>query len=82
MVLYSSVLPEKIDMTSHFHDYITTDVKQEILKFIKTGNRIPHGEEMFAALQMGIHGKKTTFLFKDDYALTKRGMTYCALRYL
>ena len=53
-------------MTSHFHDYITSDVKQEILKFIKTGNRIPHGEEMFAALHMGIHGKKTTFLFKDD----------------
>ena len=53
-------------MTSHFHDYITTDVKQEMLKFIKTGNRIPHGEEMFAALRMGIHGKKTTFLFKDD----------------
>ena len=53
-------------MTFHFREHITTDVKEEMLKVIKTENRIPHGEEMFAALRMSIHGKKTTFLFKDD----------------
>ena len=53
-------------MTSHFHDHITTDVKQEMLKLIKTGNRIPHGEKMFVALRMGIHGEKTTSVFTDS----------------
>ena len=53
-------------MTSHFDDQITTDIKQEMLRFMKTGNRIPHGEEMYKALCMGMHGEKTTSLCKDD----------------
>ena len=53
-------------MTSKFHNNITTDVKQEMLLVIKTGNRISHGEEMFAALRIGIREAKTTSLFKDD----------------
>ena len=52
-------------MTYYFHDQITTDLKQEMLKLIKTGNIIPHAEEMYVALRMGIHGEKTTFLCKD-----------------
>ena len=49
-------------MTSHFDDHKTTDLKQEMLLVMKTGNGIPHDEEMYAALHRGIHGEKTTSL--------------------
>ena len=53
-------------MTSQFNDHITTDLKQEMPYLIKTGNRIPHGEEMYPALRMGIHGEKITSLCKNN----------------
>ena len=46
-------------MTFHFDNHITTDLKQEMLKFIKTGNGIPRDEEMYAALR---NGEKTSSL--------------------
>ena len=49
-------------MPSHFDSHITTDLKQEMLQVIKTGNGIPHVKEMYSALRKGIHGEKTTSL--------------------
>ena len=59
-------LIQKLLMTSQFDGHIPTDLKQEILYVIKTGNRILHDKEMYAALRMGMHGEKTTSISKDD----------------
>ena len=53
-------------MTSHFDSGITTDLKSEMISGFKTGNRIPNVEEMYMALRMGMHGRKTTYFCKGD----------------